>query len=869
VDQMRLYLTISLFLFGHILLAQNQGKIPISVSVDKVPLEVLLDQIANQASLTLAFNSKKIDLQAPITFSSNEEDLHIVLDKLGEMTSLSFKIVEKQIIIKNNKPKKSTESPSKFTFSGYIKDANSGEALIGATIYVDSLKIGSVSNAYGFYSLTLPKGIYEVSCSFIGYEPAHLGIDVQIDQQMSFDLKVKESILEEIVVLAAPPKAVEEIQLSKTNLRPTTVASMPALFGEMDVIKSLANIPGIKFQSDGSTFFYVRGGNRDQNLILQDEAVIYNPTHLLGLFSTIIPDATKSIEVYKGEVPANYGGKLSSVIDIHTKNGNNQQFELWGNVGLISTKLGIEGPFKKGKSSYLLAGRLSRIQWFAQVVNPDIDKLQFSDLTGKVNFQLNPSNNIYGSFYLGGDEFTANNNGISWQNQAGTIRWNNIINDKLFANTTFSASNYEYFFRTNIEQGEFWRSKISYVGVKTDFSYFVSPDNILSFGLGINGQNFNPGNYESPINSAPPVSIKNTLELTLYANQEVKLTPKLGLNYGLRFTSFSNLGESFEFVFDENHQPIDTLFFESGQLYNTYNRFEPRATISYTFNEKNSIKASYARNVQNIHLISNTISPFNSIEVWMPSSLNILPETANQYTVGYFHYLEQLDLSLSIEGYYKKMMHQIGYENHANTLLNPAVEGELRFGEAKAYGLEFMAKKEAGRLNGWLGYSYARVKRNFAELNNGRTYNAFSDRPNEVNIVLNFMATLRWSIGLNWLFTSGAPFSSPTSFFNYDGQEVPIYANKHNSRLPNYHRMDIGATFKLNKNLAKRYQHALTFSIYNLYGRKNPVFINFNKVQTGSDQFKIPANLFVDNRTTSSTYLISFMPSISYNFRFK
>jgi hypothetical protein len=866
----KLFTCILLMAPGYLSLAQAPLEKKLSLQVTQGTLGDALDQIADQTGLAISFNSRKIKLGQDLSYTARDKNLQDVLDDLNSLTGLRFSLVEKQIIIKPAKLLTQGKGLHLVTLSGYIKEEVSGEMLIGATIYIDSLQQGAVSNAYGFYSITIPKGEYTLSCSFIGFEKQVKSLKLERNISAGFNLFAKPPLLDEVIVMAEPPRTVEEIQLSKTDLRPNTVAAMPALFGEMDVIKSLANIPGIKFHSDGSTFFYVRGGDRDQNLILQDEAPIYNPTHLLGLFSTIIPDATKSIEIYKGEVPASYGGKLSSVIDIHTKNGNNQDFEIWGNVGLISTKLGIEGPFKKGQSSYLLAGRLSRIQWIAKTQSPNLDKLQFSDLTGKVNFQLNENNNVYASFYLGSDQFFQSNSGISWQNQAGTIRWNNLVNDKIFVNTTFYASDYEYFFHTNVSGNEFWRSRIGNVSIKSDFSYFVNPENIITFGLGIIGQNFNPGNYESPnANNVPPVSVKNSTEFNLYGNHEMKLGSKLGLNYGLRFTSFNTIGEAFEFTFNDDHQPVDTLLFKQGQKYSTYNTLEPRATLSYLFNQNNSVKVSYARNAQNIHLISNSISPFNSIEVWLPSSLNIKPQLANQYTLGYFFFWPQMGLSLTSEIYFKRMLNQIDYEDHANTLLNSALEGELRFGEAKAYGIEITAKKEEGRLRGWLGYSYARVKRRFTEINDGMTYNAFNDRPNEINLVMNYDISLRWNIGLNWNYTTGAPFSSPTSFYNFDGQEVPVYSRKNNDRLPDYHRLDLSATVKLNKTPAHRYRHGLTFSVYNVYGRTNPVFINFNKVQTGKNEFATPGNLFLRNNTSSAMYIFKFMPSISYNFRFK
>ena len=427
INLKRVILNLFLVLVYHSASAQNVSEQILTVEVQNGTLHAVFEQISEQTHLIFSFNSKKIDQNQQVDFAVSQVKLAEVLNRLGKITKLKFSLVEKQIVVKPAKVQQQLKKDEPLTISGYVRESSTGEALIGATIMIDSLKQGVVTNAFGFYSITLPKGKYSFICSFIGYDDQVKTLTLASNITTSFELIDSPPLLNEVIVMAAPPRVVEDIQLSKTNLQPSTVAAMPAVFGEMDVIKALANIPGIKFQADGSTFFYVRGGDRDQNLILQDEAPIYNPTHLLGLFSTVIPDATNSIEVYKGEMPANFGGKLSSVIDIHTKKGNNQNFELWGNVGLVSTKLGIEGPFKKGKHSYLLAGRLSRIQWFFKNQIPNLHKLQFSDLTGKVNFKLNANNSLYASFYLGADQFFQDNNGISWKNQAGTISWNNIV----------------------------------------------------------------------------------------------------------------------------------------------------------------------------------------------------------------------------------------------------------------------------------------------------------------------------------------------------------------------------------------------------------------------------------------------------------
>lgn len=854
----------------------------LQVSAQKIPdkkitieskdqsLAHVLEEVSEKSAIRFSYNPKRIQAERKVNYQAIEKSASEILADLAERFDFQYSLVEDQVILK---PAKKIEKSAEqvVTLSGYIKDAANGEALIGSTIFIKELQVGTVSNTYGFFSITLPKGTYEVISSFIGYKHSSKIIDLQTSIMENILLMEEPPVLNEIIVTAAPDEVVEEIQVSKTNVKPRAVEERPALFGEMDVLKSLEAVPGFKLHSDGSTFYYVRGGQRDQNLVLIDDSPIYNPSHLLGLFSTIIPDAVTDINIYKGDMPASLGGRLSSVLDIHTKKGNDQHTQVWGNVGLISTKLGVEGPIKKDISSFLISGRFSRLQWLFQLQDESIKKFSFHDLTGKMNFKLSAKDRIFFSFYTGSDNYFSGNNGINWANNAGTFRWNHVITDRLFLNTTLSASGYDYFVYTDVSKNQRWNSHISNLNMKTDFSYFIKPQSELTFGLGLNGYRFNPGNLQtgSSNTQVSNVSARNSLEFILYGNHQVTLNNKWGLNYGLRFTSWTNSGEAFEFKFDDNHNPVDTLVFGKGEPYITYVNVEPRLTLQYLINEHSSIKASYSRNVQNVHLISNSISPFTSLDVWLPSSLNIQPQRSDQVALGYYHKLARSGISLVTETFYKKLYNQIDYATHAETLLNPFLESELRFGEAHAYGVEFQATKNEGRLRGTTGYSYARAKRTFPDLNDGKSYNAFSDRPHQINLTLSYDINLRWMIGMNWNYFTGAPFSSPVSFYNYNGLEVPVYGQKNNDRYPNYHRLDASATLKLNKNVEKKYQHSLTFSVYNVYGRKNSVFINFNKTEVSVRDFKVPSNVLVSDRAISQFYLFQFTPAVSYNFKWK
>jgi hypothetical protein len=864
-----LFATILLFISSSLYSQPNLDK-KITLQLNDVTLAQVLAQLSVKSGVQFSYNPKKIDANRTVSFQVTEKTTSEILAYLAERFELNYSFVEGQVILKPAK-RVEIQVTQVVTLSGYIKDAATGEALIGATIYIKSLNAGVASNTSGFYSLTIPLGDYEIATSFIGYKAATKQIGLQTSILENILLSEDTPVLKEVVVTASNDDAMAEAQLNKTTVRPHTVEARPALFGEADVLKSLENIPGFKLHSDGSTFYYVRGGQRDQNLLLIDDSPIYNPSHMLGIFSTVIPDAVTDISIYKGDMPASLGGRLSSVLDIHTKKGNDQHTQVWGNVGFISTKLGVEGPITKNKSSFLLSGRFSRLKWLFQQADASINKFGFHDLTGKINFKLNAKNRVFFSFYSGSDNYFSGNNGINWQNNAATFRWNHILTERLFLNTTLSASAYEYSLFTDVANQVRWNSRIANANLKADFSYFINPANEFDFGVSLNGYNFNPGNLQQGNSNIPisNVSMRNVVEGVLYANHKIVLTKKWSFNTGLRLSSWTNTGEAFEFVFDVNHKPVDTLYFTQGQAYHTYVKAEPRVTIQYLIDTQSSVKASYARNTQNVHLISNSISPFTSLDVWLPSSINIKPQLADQASLGYYRSLSGNHISLAVEVFYKQMYNQIDYETHAENFLNPTFESELRFGKARAYGIEWLLKKEEGRLRGLVGYSYARAKRTFADLNDGKSFNAFSDRPHQANIMLSYNLTSKWEVGINWNYLTGAPFSSPVSFYSFNGLEVPLYGQKNNDRLPNYHRLDASATLKLNKRSESNYQHSLTFSIYNLYGRKNAVFINYNKNQLGDRDFKIPSNLLVSERTVSQIFLFQFTPAISYIFKWK
>ena len=835
----------------------------VSISVTDAPLGSVLNQLEQQTGIPFAYNTKKIPVKARVTYQCSNCPLSTVLNQLSKHFHFSYKVFNKQIalVVAPNNP------PLTYRLSGSVTDASNGESLIGATVWADSTNRGTNTNGYGFFTLTLPYGRHILHSSFVGYIAQTDTVFITKNTKLTIVLTPGSNALNEVVV-QAPPVIVDQIQTGKVTLTPKMAGEITAALGESDVLKSLALLPGIKLQSEGSTFFYVRGGNKDQNLLLLDDAPIYNPTHMFGLISTLIPETTNAVEVYKSDFPLSKGGRLSSVIDIKSKEGNKHTFSGWGNLGLVSTQLGIEGPLKKGASSFRLTGRFSRIKWFlAREIN-NLEKANFYDLTGKFNIQLNKSNQLYASFYTGSDKFLTPTNGLEWANFNGSLRWSKK-SAHLFSNTTLYGSNYEYLFHYNRAQQTSWRSRIGELGLKTDITHFFNEKHSLAYGGSLTGRTMNPGNLTG-LDSLPDaliVSVKNNIELAAYAQYRYRPSKKWGFKAGLRATAWNSLGEAFEFTFNNLGQPIDTTTYKNGEIYHSLFTLEPHANISYFITENSAVKLSFDRTTQNLHLISSSISPFTSFEVWLPSGPNIKPQKANQWSAGYYHYMPALRIALQAEPYVKWMFNQVDYQSHPGTLLNPTLENQLVFGTTQTWGLEVQAKKETGKWRGIVGYTYAKAISSFGNLNNGQPFVANTDRPHYASATLQFNARPRVMLSTNFIYTSGTPFSSPTSFYLFNGNEVPVYKSKNNSRMPAYHRLDVAAKFILNKNPQSKFKHSLTLSVYNVYGRKNPVFINFNKIES-QGKFKVPGNVLTATRLTTRQYVFGVAPAINYQFRF-
>jgi hypothetical protein len=552
-----------------------------------------------------------------------------------------------------------------------------------------------------------------------------------------------------------------------------------------------------------------------------------------------------------------------------------QEFKGSGEFGLITARLTLEGPFYKDTSSYLVSLRSSHVKTYFQNNETGLSDIGFYDLNIKLNFILDRNDRLYLSIYGGQDNYEqtpeAGGYGINWGNFAGTVRWNHIYNDNLFSNTTIYISNYEYNFTMSASNDRFWESAINNVTLSSDYTWYINPRNTMRFGLKLSSHEFNPGNltgFELRNLDYFRVPIRKTRETALYLENEQDLGEKWSLRYGLRGTIWANEGPTTEYAYDGDYNLIDTTYHGEG-IYNRYAGLAPRLSLKYNINTHNALKFSYTRTFQFIQLITNSVSPFTSMDIWLPSSPNIKPQKADLFVLGYAKTFAKSSVELGIEPFYKRMYNQIGYAAHPHMLLNPYIENQLRFGKAWSYGTELFMKKEKGKFKGWMGYTWSRSMRQIDGVNRGKTYPAFYDRPHDFSMYFSYKATDFWKFGLNWKYNTGSAYTTPSSFYYYNGYQVPIYTEKNNDRLPDYHRLDLSVTLNLNPRSQKSFKHSLNFTLFNLYGRKNPIAINYTKVQEGENMFFIPADyLQAPEIVPSELYLFGTVPSLTYFFEF-
>lgn len=743
-----------------------------------------------------------------------------------------------------------------FTISGYMRDAESGEELLYATVAVEGTSQGIATNIYGSYSLSLPKGQYKIQYSYVGYGTTTLDINLDKDITQDVELALSKQDLQEVVVVAKQENEnVTNTEMSVVSLNMKEIRKVPVLLGEQDILKSIQLLPGVSASSESSSGFFVRGGNADQNLILLDEAPVYNASHLLGFFSVFNSDAIKDVKLYKGGIPAEYGGRASSVMDVRMKNGNMKEWHGSGGIGLISSRLTVEGPIVEDKGSVIVSGRRTYADLLAGPFLDDEDDftLFFYDLNFKANYKLGEKDRIYVSGYLGRDVFGSDDFGFDWGNTTLTTRWNHTFNNKLFSNTSFIYSEYDYGF--NVQNGGIdvdLDAGIFDYNLKQDYTYFLNTNNRLSFGWqGIYHQ-FKPSVFAFDEEAQDAAQEQLALEGGIYIANDQKVSDRLSFNYGLRLSTFSNIGPYTESTFDAQGDILRQTAHSSGSFYNTYINLEPRMAATYLLNANSSVKASYNRNAQYLHLLSNSTAG-SPTDLWIPSSTLVEPVIADQVALGYFRNFNNNNYKFSVEAYYKNLANAVDYKDGAEIFGNANIESELVFGEGRAYGVEFLVEKTKGRLTGWMGYTLSRSERQFDEINDGAWFSARQDRTHDLSIVGVYQLSPKLSVSASWVYATGDAVTFPVGKYFIDGSLVNLYSERNADRMPDYHRLDLGVTWTLKKR--DSYLSELNFSVYNLYNRMNAFSINFDTNDAG---------------VTEATQLSLFgiVPSVSWNFKF-
>ncbi|MDT0555190.1 TonB-dependent receptor [Patiriisocius hiemis] len=766
----------------------------------------------------------------------------------------------------------------KFTVSGIISEAATGETLIGVNVLIPSLQTGTITNEYGYYSITLPEGEYEFYISNVGFVTQQF--TVQLDKNLKKDISLTEDTqqLNEVVIKADIEKLnIRKPQMSVNTLSINTIKKIPVVLGETDVIKSITLLPGVTNAGEGASGFNVRGGAADQNLILLDEATLYNSSHLFGFFSVFNPDAIKDVTLYKGGIPARYGGRVSSVLDIYQKDGNKKQLRAQGGIGAVASRLLLEGPIKKDTASFLIGGRSSYAHLFLPLLDND-NVAYFYDLNTKLSYNLNKNNRLYLSGYFGRDVFTiADSFSNSFGNSTFNLRWNHLFSDKLFSNLSLIYTDYFYGLELSFVEFDF-DSGITNFNLKYDFTHFLSDNVELRYGLNSIYYKFNPGdiNPTTPTSGINPFKLtdKYAFENAAYLDTEFELSEKIAVQAGLRISTFNRLGQDELNIYENNNPllfnqdleiyqkatPIDTVSFKKSETMKSFANLEPRFAISYQLNDDASIKASYNRTAQYIHLISNTTSP-TPFDIYAPSGKYIEPQVADQVAVGYFKRFE--NYSLEVESFYKKVQNRLDYVDDADLIANNAVEQILLSGEARAYGLEVLFRKTEGKLQGWVAYTLSRSEQRTpgrtpleTGINNGAWYNSPWDKTHDISITGQYELSNKWSFSANFIYQTGQPTTFPNGQYEYNNVVVPVYEARNSSRLPDFHHLDIAATWTPKPNSTKRWKSEWVFSIYNVYNRMNAASISFRE------------NTDVNRNEAVRLSIFGIIPSVTYNFKF-
>ncbi len=849
--------------------AQSLSVTRITLHLKNSTLKQFIQSVEAMTSYKFLAKAEDLEITSLVSIDAANEPLNVVLDKVFTPLRLRYSVTGNNILIKKqaedqniqHAPTESATVKEKYYVHGTIKHASNGEIVIGASVSISGSASGTVSNEYGFYSLAVPRGELVLEISSVGSKLKQFNLNVVQNLKLDVALEDDTADLQVITVTtSATERNLRNPRMGMEKINLNEVKTIPVLFGERDILKTMQLLPGIKSARDGASGFYTRGGSTDQNLILLDEAPVYNPSHLLGFFSTFNSDAIKNVTLYKGTMPAQYGGRLSSVIDVRMNEGNNQHFGVSGGIGLIASRINIEGPIQKNRSSFLISGRRTYADLFLKLGDSSFKnvKLYFYDLNVKTNFIAGEKDRIFLSGYFGRDVLKQDRStGIDWGNITATLRWNHIFNKNLFSNTSAIFSNYDY--KINVSSGGNSYgilSRIRDYNLKEELQWYINSSHTAIIGINPIYRVIKPGEISSTGSNSqsPGLSERYSLDNALYATDQWRVNTNFSIDYGIRLSLFTILGKGDFYTLDQSGKVVDTLHYGPGEIVKTYVNAEPRLSASYSINSTTSVKVSYTRNSQNLHLIPNTTST-SPTDKWVASTNIIKPEVAGQFAIGYYKSLNNGTYELSAETYYKRMTQQIDYRNGARVFTNDAIESQLLFGKGRAYGIELLLKKKKERLTGWISYTLSKTERQVDGINDGRWYNAKQDRTHDIAIVAMYQLNKKWTVSANWVFYTGDAVTYPAGKYTVDNNVYYYYTERNSYRMPNYHRLDIGATKQLKK--GKRFSSELNISIYNVYGRANAYQIDFRKSETDPDKTE-----------AVRTSLFTFVPSISYNFKF-
>jgi hypothetical protein len=843
-------------------------------TVRQVPIETVIIQISELTGKKFAYSPQQIDTSQRISCRIKAKDLPSLLDGVFLKNQVFWEIIDNQIVLKRLTTERIAETIKPISLSGTVRDAATGELLPGVRVIIDGKPNIILTNAYGFFSTKLPGGRHRIAFVIGGYTSLTEDISLESPLMLRPALTPLTVSYEPVDITAGPLKNFPGAHNS--NL----MDALTGFGGQGDVIKAINSLPGFQLFGDGSTLFHVRGGQSNQNLILIDEAPIYNPSHMFGFFSAFSPEAIREVKAWKGDQPARYGGRLSSVIDIHSREGNQHKYGLSGNLGPFASSLTLEGPIRKERSSFIISARRSNMEWLRPTqYSPESFYFNFYDVHAKLNAQINTRNRLYLTVYSGGDNFSRltesslKTYGISWGNLTGTLRWNYIPHNTLFINSTLIFSNYNYYLFLNGLQTDFWKSSIQARIFKTDLSWYIKKNSTIRAGLEFGNHLSDPGNITYTQQDKPEFRKKfpmyRSLTAQAYLSSETRLlNEKVLLDIGIRVPVWLNYGPFTVYYYNATYEPFATANIPADSAYYIHTGLEPRCRFEYQAGRGITAMVSYSRNLQYMQSLSNSASPFTTLETWAPAGPVIGPQQADLLSGGVSLATRDGRYTVVAEVYQKWMNNQIDYKDHANLLYNQHLEGQLRFGSSSAHGVEFMLRKNTGKMTGWLAYTYSRAVRTTSGLNRDKPYRPFYDRPHQGQIVMQYKPNQRLGMQIAWYYMSGGTTTIPDGFYNLHGYLVPVYTEKNNTRLPDYHRMDLSAEFQLNKP-GNTFRHSLVLSVYNLYGRFNPFIINFNKIMDDKGNYVVPDNLASGNPVVPTELSVAgFIPSIHYKFSF-